>query len=205
MSDLPKAELPLTRCVRGYQDEPGAPVVLPTACRLHCPIVRGKEALQTWLNAQDGADRLGYRSANTFAGAWRRGRIFRNVLHREGTHHRASGFPLCGLAAYKQWRIATAAGVGSIPPFAQAKGKAERRKREAKREAESRAKQQALVRGQKAFERMVKMATDIKHSPRRRIVEYLFRHREGLSDADIARLVGVTKQRVWAIKHGVNR
>ena len=97
MSDLPKTQLPLTRCVRGYQDEPGAPVILPTACRLHCPIVRGKKVRETWLNAQDCADRLGYRSASTFPGAWRRGRIFRNVLRREGVQHRASGFPLCGL------------------------------------------------------------------------------------------------------------
>jgi hypothetical protein len=205
MSDLPKTQPPLTRCVRSYQDEPGAPLILPTACCRHCPIVRDKKVREIWLNAQDCADRLGYRASSTFTGAWRRGRIFRNVLRREGTYHRATGYPLCGLIAYKQWRIATAAGVGSIPPFAQAKAKAERRKREAKREAESRAKQQALVRGQKAFERMVKMATDIKHGSTRRIVEYLLRHREGLSDADIARIVGITKQRVWDIKHGVNR
>ena len=194
MSEVPKTRLPLTQCVRGYHDEPGAPVLLPTACRLHCPIVRGKKGRERWLNAQDCADRLGYRSASAFTRAWRRGRIFRNVLRWEGTHHRATGFPSYGVSAYKQWRIATAAGVGSIPAFAQAKAKAERRKREAKREAESRAKQQALVRGQKAFERMVKMATNIKHSSTRRIVEYLLHHREGLSEADIARIVGVTKQ-----------
>jgi hypothetical protein len=29
--------------------------------------------------------------------------------------------------------------------------------------------------------------------------------REGLSYAEIGRVVGVTKQWVWAIKHGVNR
>ena len=160
MSHLPNPQLALTRCVRGYQEEPGAPINLPTACRLHCPIVRDKEVRETWLNAQDCADRLGYRSASTFTGAWLRGTIFRNILRRVGGYHRANGYPLCGLLAYKQYRIATAAGVGPIPPFAQAKGKAERRKREAEQEAESRAKQQALARGQDAFERMVKMVTE---------------------------------------------
>jgi hypothetical protein len=194
MSDYPKTQLPLTRCVRGYQDEPGAPSTLPIACQLHCPIVRGENVPEIWLNAQDCADRLGYRSANTFTGAWRRGRIFRNVLRQQGRHHRATSFPLCGLSAYKQWLIATAAGVGSIPALAQAR-----------REAESRAKQQALVRAQEAFERIVKTETEKGRSSTRRIVEYLLQHREGLSDADIARIVSVTRQRVWAIKHGVDR
>jgi hypothetical protein len=205
MCDVPKAQLPLTRCVCGYQDEPGAPVILPTACRLHCPIVRDKKVREVWLNAQDCADRLGYRSTSTFTGARRRGRIFRNMLRRVGTYHRANGFPLCGLLAYKELRIATAGGVGPVPPFAQAKLKAERQRKEAKREAESRAKQQALVRALEAFERMPKPETRRKHGSTRRIVVYFLRHRGRLSDGDIARVVGITKQRVWAIKHGVNR
>jgi hypothetical protein len=205
MSDLPKTQLPLTWCVRGYQDESGAPAILPTACRLHCPIVRGKMVPEVWLNPPDCTERLGYHTYSAFTGAARRGRIFRNVLRREGRHRRAYGFPLCGLLAYKQWRIATAGIGGLAPPFARAKAEAERRKEEAKREAEGRARQKALVRAQKACERMAQMTTDIGHSSTRRIVEYLLQDREGLSDADIARIVGVTKQRVWAIKHGVNR
>jgi hypothetical protein len=196
MSLLPDVPISPTRCPRGYQNKPGTPAILPTACCLHCPIVRGKKVREAWLNAQDCAERLGYHSSRTFDGAWRRARIFRNILRREGTRHRATGFPLCGLLAYKQWRIETAGIRGSVPPFAQARVKA-------KREAASRARQNALVRKQEAIERMLRIKAGMSHSSTRRIVQCLLRHREGLSYADIGRVVGVTKQWVWAIQHEV--